>query len=187
MVPPVGRKDRHVRELGRRLGVEVATSLHQKGRVPHRRIFADADGLEAVRPAAVGKSGIMKGESDVERDARIEAEGLAHDMLQVAHVLQVFVRRRLGGADALEDLAAQLGDDFGVVGQLVEEPGEHGGGGVAAGEEDGHDLVADDLAVAREAGQGVQEGVAVVGLGFLFEFFGGEAQGVVDVGVDEGV
>lgn len=48
-------------------------------------------------------------------------------------------------------------------------------------------MVADDFAVAREAGQGVQEGVAVVGLGFLFEFFGREAQGVVDVGVDEGV
>lgn len=187
MVPPVGREDRHVREVGRRLGVEVATPLHQKRGVAHGRVFADADRLEAVGAAAVGKRGVVKGQSDVEGDAGIEAERLAHDVLQVAHVLQVVVRRRLVGADALEDLATQLGYDFRVVGELVEEPGEHGGGGVAAREEDADDLVADDLAVAREARQGVQEGVAVVGFGFLFEFLGGKAQGVVDVGVDEGV
>lgn len=187
MIPPLGRKDRHVRELGRRLGVEIATSLHQKRRVPHRRVFPDADRLQAVGAAAMGKRGIVEGQSHIERHARVEAEGLAHDVLQVADILQVIVGWGFGGPDALEDVAAQLGDYLRVGGELVEEPGEHGGGGVAAGEEDADDLVADDGAVAREACEGVQEGVAGGGFGFLFKFGGREAQRVLDVGVNEGV
>ena len=58
------------------------------------------------------------------------------------------------------DFGAEARHDGWVAGELVEEPGEGGGGGVAAGEQDGDELVANDLAIAREAGQGVQEGVA---------------------------
>ena len=129
----------------------------------------------------------MKGQSHIEGDAGVEAQSLAHDMLQVSHILQIVISRRSVGADTLEDFATEFRHDGRVVGEFVEEPGEHGGGGVAAGEEDGDDLVADDFAVVGEAREGVQEGVARVGFRFLFQFRGREAQGVVDVGVYEGV
>lgn len=108
--------------------------------------------------------------------------------MKISHGFEIGVGR--GAA-----VRAEVGVDFGpearhdgrVAGELVEEPGEGGGGGVAAGEQDGDELVANDLAIAREAGEGVQEGVARVRLCFLFEFFWGEAQGLLDVRVHEGV
>ena len=57
---------------------------------------------------------------------------------------------------------AEGGDDFGVLGERVEEPGEGDGGCVAACEEDSDELVAKDGAVAGVGGEGVQEGVALV-------------------------
>lgn len=69
--------------------------------------------------------------------------------------------------------------------QLVERPRQGRGRGVAAGEQDGDELVAQHLSVAREAREGVQERVAFFGLGLGGEFFGGETERVVDEWVDE--
>ena len=187
VLPPLRREHRHVRERGRRLRIQVAPALHQQGRVPDGGILADADGLQAVGPAAVRQRGVVQGQADVEGHARVQAQRLAEDVLQVAHVFQVVVGGGRAGAEAGEDLGAEGADDGRVGGELVEEPGEHGGGGVAAGEEDGYDLVADGGAVAGEAREGVQEGVAGGGFGFGFEVGGRQAQGVVDVGGYEGV
>lgn len=71
-------------------------------------------------------------------------------MSEVSQGLEVFVGRGAMRPDRLEDVDAELGPDGRVVGELVEGPREGRGGRVAAGEQDGHDLVADDLGVARE-------------------------------------
>lgn len=65
------------------------------------------------------------------------------------------------GADGAEDLLAEFVDDLWVLGKFMEEEGEGAGGGVAAGEEDGDDLVADDFAVASGVGEGVKEGLVL--------------------------
>lgn len=58
------------------------------------------------------------------------------------------------GADAEPgaDFVAQFGHDVWVAGELEEAEGEGSGCGVAAGEEDGDELVAEDSGVAGEAG-----------------------------------
>ena len=86
-------------------------------------------------------------------------------MLQVLHGLERLVRRHPRAADMVHDLGAQLGHDLGLLGEFVEEPGQRAGGGVAAGEQDGNELVAQDFAVTGVFGQGVEEGVAFVGFG----------------------
>ena len=96
-------------------------------------------------------------------------------MLEIAHGFEVGVGRGSGGAQTVEDFGAESGDDARVPREFVEDPGQCGGGGVAAGEEDGDELVPDNGPVAREGGEGVQEGVAAVGFCFLFEFLRGEA------------
>lgn len=71
--------------------------------------------------------------------------------------------------------------------ELVQREAEGRGRRVAAREEDREDLVAQDGPVAREARDGVQEGVVTVGLGLGGELLRGEAEGALDVVVDEGV
>ena len=111
-----------------------------------------------------------------ERDGRIQAERLVEDVLEIGHGFEVGVGRgATGWAEVGEDFGAQATHNVRVAGELEEGPGQGGGGGVAAGEQDGDELVADHGAVAREAGQGVQEGVAGVGLCFLFQLVGREA------------
>lgn len=69
-------------------------------------------------------------------------------MAQVGHVLEVVVCGCARRADFVKDFGAEFCIDLGVVGEFVEGPRERCGGGVAAGEEDGDDLVADGLGVA---------------------------------------
>ena len=71
--------------------------------------------------------------------------------------------------------------------ELVECPAERAGCRVAAGQQHGDELVAEDGAVTGEGGEGVQEGVTFFGFGFGLKLGGGETEGVFDVGRYEGV
>lgn len=97
----------------------------------------------------------MEGVADVEGDDGVEAHSLVEDGVEVFHFLEVCV----GGFPALgadaepgADFVAQFGHDVWVAGELEEAEGEGSGCGVAAGEEDGDELVAEDSGVAGEAG-----------------------------------
>ena len=162
--------------------------MHDERRVADGRMGEDADGIAPVRPAAAREGGVAQGHAHVEGDGGVEAEGLGEAVLEVAHGLEVRVGRGATiGAEVGGDFGPEAGDDGWVAGELVEEPREGGGGGVAPREQDGDELVADDGAIAREAGQGVQEGVAGIGAVFLVQLGGGEVEGAVDVRVYEGV
>ena len=78
-------------------------------------------------------------------------------MLQISHALQIIVGWGAVGAHCPEDFLTELVDDLRVLAQLVEEEGESASGGVTARKEDGNDLVADDLAVARGVRKSVEE------------------------------
>ena len=129
----------------------------------------------------------MQRHAHVERHRGIQAHGLVDGVLEVGHILQILVRRRAVRAQALQDLTAQLRDGVGVTAELENGEGQGAGGGVAAGEQDGDELVADDFAIAGVGGQGVAEGVALCGFGLLVEFGLVKAEDALDVGVDKGV
>ena len=75
---------------------------------------------------------------------RVQAEGLVEDHLQIG---QALAHQLVGGGQGAGELGVllgdQAGDDVRVAGELVEHEGDGRGGGVVAGEQEGHDLVAD--------------------------------------------
>ena len=75
---------------------------------------------------------------------RVQAQGLVEDRLQVG---QAVAHQLVGRGQSAGELGVLLGeqarDDVGVAGELVEHEGDGRGGGVVAGEQQGHDLVAD--------------------------------------------
>lgn len=91
-------------------------------------------------------------------------------MCEVAHGFEMVVGRFFIRADDGENLLSELVDDFRMCAEFVEEPGEGASGGIAAGEEYGDELVAEDRAVACVASESVQKGEAFVRLGLLLEF-----------------
>jgi hypothetical protein len=106
-------------------------------------------------------------------------------MSEIAHTFEIIIARLTGRTDTIEDFIAEFTEYSRVRGEFVEEPGESDGGGVAAGEEDGDELVAKDGAVASVGGDCMEEGVALVGFGEFFEFIRGEGEGLVDDAVGE--
>lgn len=79
-------------------------------------------------------------------------------------------------------------EDVGVLGEAHEDVGEEGGGGVAAGEEDGNEMGAEFDGVAGGFYEGVEEDVFLFlvrrgGLGPRFVFGEGELHVVVDEAV----
>ncbi len=81
-------------------------------------------------------------------------------------------------------LGEQTGDDVGVAGELVEHEGDGRGGGVVAGEQEGHDLVA-DLQVGEGGFAVLVGGVDQQREDVLAALAGGAAAG--DLGVDQAV
>ena len=162
VLPSVRAEEEGIREGGRGWRVEIEAALHYYWRVADWGVLADTDGFEAGGTAAVGEGGVVEGEADVEGDTWVEAENFVQAMLQVAHVFEIGVGWRFGGPKVVEDLMAEFGDDVRVGRELVEEPGKGAGGGVAACEEAGDELVPKLFAIAREGGDGVQKGVTCV-------------------------
>ena len=162
--------------------VEVGTTLHGHCRVEDAGMRGHADGLGAVGAAAAGQGGVDEGVADVEGDDGVEAHGLVEDGSEELHFLEVGVGW-VAVADVGRDFVAEARDGVRVARELEEAEGEGGGGGVTAGEEDGDELVADDLWVAGEAGEGVQEGVLFGQHGV--ELLGGHAEDGVDEGLHE--
>lgn len=176
---------RGIRKPSLRARIQVASPLHNQRTIPDRRTGQNPNRLVSIRPSTSRQRSVLERHAHVVRNHRVQSERLVHDVLKVLHVLEVLVCGLFGGADGGEDFLAQFGGDAGGEGEVVDGPGESAGGGVAACEEDRDELVAEHLAVACVACDGVEEGVArVVGV-FLGEFLGGEGKGAVDVVVDE--
>lgn len=91
------------------------------------------------------------------------------------------------GAEVGDDGGAEFLEDLRVTQELVEEPGEQRGGGVAAGEEDVEELGAEFDGVAGARGELFEEDVALLVVAFFGELLatGGFAQGQVYVVVNE--
>ena len=87
------------------------------------------------------------------------------------------------GAEVGEDEGAEFVEDGGVVRELVEGPAEQAGGGVAACDEDVHEIGAEVEWGGRFLDEGVEEAVfGGRGLGG-----GGPEEALLDEGVNEGV
>lgn len=185
--PALRAEDARIGERLRDGRVQVRAALHDERRVSDGRVLEHRQRLGAVRAAAPGQGRVLEGDADVERHGRVETQRLVEDGPEVRHVLEVVVRGEAVLADGLEDLGAQAGHGVRMPAELVDGPREGRGGGVAAGEQDGDDLVAQDFGVAGEAGELVQKGVVLVGFGVGGEFLGAHAQGALDEVVDKAV
>lgn len=163
--PAFGAEDTWIGEGLRDGRVQVRAALHDERRVSDGRVLEHRERLGTVWAAAPGQGRVLEGDADVERHGRVEAERLVEDGPEVRHVLEVVVGREAVLTNGLEDLAAQAGHGVRMPAELVGGPREGRGGGVAAGEQDGDDLVAQDLRITGEAGELVQEGVVLVGFG----------------------
>ena len=71
--------------------VQVVAVLEDEGRVADGGVFEDCKGLGAIGPASTGEGGVFEGYADVVGDDGVEAQGLVHGVLQVAHGFQVLV------------------------------------------------------------------------------------------------
>ncbi len=116
---------------------------------------------------------------------RVEAQGLVEDLLEVGKAV---AHQLGGGGQGARELGVllgeQAGDDVGVAGELVEHEGDGRGGGVVAGEEQGHDLVA-DLQVGERGLAVLVGGVDQQREDVLAALAGGAPAG--DLGVDQAV
>lgn len=183
--PALGAEDARIGKSLRDGRVQIRAALHDERRVTDGRVLEHRERLGAVGAAASGQSRVLEGDADVEGHGRVEAERLVEDGLEIRHVLEVVVRGQAVLANGLEYLGAQAAYCLRMPAELVDGPREDRGGGVAAGEQDGDDLVTQDFWVAREAGELVQEGVVLVGFGVGGELLGTHAQGALDEVVDE--
>lgn len=184
-LPALGDKGRRVREARLDGRVQVGAALHDERRVADGRALGNRNGLRAVGPAADRQRRVRQRDADVVRHHGVQAQRLVHDVLQVLHVLEVLVRRGAVAADVLHDLGAQRREHGGLLREVVQDPGQGAGGGVAAREERRDELVAQRLSVPGVGRDGVEEGVAFVVVGFFFEFLRREGEGLVDVHVHE--
>ena len=118
-----------------------------------------------------GNRGVDEGGARGHRDRGPQAQGLVAESLQEGNAVDV---RGHGGpcgiADAgqmREDVAAQAGLQVRVPAQEIDGPGEGGGDGLVAGEEEGHEVVDEvvvgDMAGAERDGEDVDAG-RLVGL-----------------------
>nr|POE98310.1 hypothetical protein CFP56_64903 [Quercus suber] len=148
---------------------EVEAAVHEVDAVADVRAGGDVDRRGAVGSAAEGQRGVALRSSRVEGHNGVQAQDLVDGVLQVLAAFQCRKRdvgRVLVRAEGLEDGRAELGEDFGVAGEQVEEPGEQAGGGVSAGEEDVEELGAQLDRVARLLSQCLEENVAFFFTGF---------------------
>ncbi|KAI9171981.1 Aromatic amino acid aminotransferase [Paramyrothecium foliicola] len=183
--PALGAEDFRIWEGLGHGGVQVGTALHDEGGVADRSVLEDGKGLRTVLAAASGQRGILQGEANVEGDDRVESQDLVQEGLEVGHVLDVFVGWGAVEADRVQDFLAQLSDRLGVAAQLVYGPRKGGCSGITAGEQDGNQLVTEDLGVSGEAGELVKERVSLIGLGLVGKLFRGEEKSALDVLVNE--
>lgn len=162
--------------------VDVVPALHGERAVDDDVVLEDRDVGLARLP---GQRRVLERRAQVVRHRGVQPERLVERVRQVGHALEVGVRRRAALPDGGEDLAAQLGVDGGVVGELVDGPRERRGGGVPPRQEDRHDLVPQHLGVAGVPRDLVEERGVLVGLGELLEFVLREDRGLLDVRLHE--
>lgn len=85
----------------------------------------------------------------------------------------------------LNYVLTKLGSNFRVSCELVEGPREGGSSGISAGQENSNKLIAEDLPVASERCKSMQESVAFFGLGLRRQLLWGQAEGLLDIWIDE--
>ncbi len=93
----------------------------------------DENRFLAILPAAARESCVFKTDTLHDREDGCQTEGLVDAVVEVCAVLKLRERYIVGiRAEGGENCGAQVGEGGGVAGEEVEEPGEKGGGGVAA-------------------------------------------------------
>lgn len=97
----------------------------------------------------------------------------------------MLIRRSLVRAHGRQDLSPQLGDSMRITTKLIKSPRQCRSGSITTSKQHSNDLIAENLAVSREAGQGVQKRVPVVVLGLGGELLWAQAKSPVNVLVDE--
>lgn len=87
----------------------------------------------SIRAAAARESCVFKTDTLHDGEDGCHTEGLVDAVMEVCAILKLRKRYILGvRAEGGEDCGAQVREGGGVAGEEVEEPGEKGGGGVAA-------------------------------------------------------
>lgn len=165
--------------------VQIAPTLHVKRAVSEDSAVVHADDVFAVRTAADGKGGVLQSTANVEWYSGVEAESFVNDGGEILHVFDVGIGReciwvvtQMG-----ENLGTKFRDDFGVSTKFIKCPRENCSRRVAAGKEDGVELIAQHLWVSGELGQ---RGDECVRLGELvIELFRSHGQDLVNVFLNE--
>lgn len=152
-------------ELVRVRAPDILAALCEVDTVVDGRVLGDKDRIGAVGPAPRGQHGVVVGPAAVDGHDGVQAEDLVVAVLQVLAALEAGKGDLLGageGPELLNNSVAQLLVAGRVLGEQVEQPAEHGGGGVAAGEQDVHELGAQLDGVLALLGQGVEEDVLLL-------------------------
>lgn len=158
VLPPLRLK------LIRILAIQVLATMQRIRMIHHNCAFGDKQRRILVRPATKRQNGVPDAEARIARHDGVHAQALVEAVLEVLHVAQLLV----GGEVAVErvlDLAAQLVEDVGPLGDDEPHVAEQRGGGVAAGEQHVEQLVAQPPLVLGRLGQLLQEHVLLVHLG----------------------
>ena len=102
----------------------------------------------------------------IHRHDRVQAQSLIEDVLHIGAILELgkgyvglWVTSRIS-AEVSDDGGAELLEDIGSTGEVVEDPAKEGGGGIAASEEDVQELGAKLNGIAGLGCERVEEDIA---------------------------
>lgn len=99
----------------------------------HALALRDENRFLPILPAAARESCVFKTDTLHDWENGCQTEGLVDAVVQVCAILELRERYILGiRAEGGEDCGTQVGEGGRVASEEVEEPGEKGGGGVAA-------------------------------------------------------
>lgn len=184
-LPALWREDVRMGEIFGGGRVEVFAALHGEGGVDDAVPLDDGEWEIAIGPATGREGGVCECEAEVEWDCWVKPETFVDGVLQVLHVLQIFVSRGSCRAHGVEDFFSQFGPNLRVVRHLIEDPGERGCCGVSSCQQDRYNLVPDHHGILCEARKGMQEGKSLFGFIQLLELTDRETECLMHEGVYE--
>mmetsp|Transcript_21258 Transcript_21258/g.48865 ORF Transcript_21258/g.48865 Transcript_21258/m.48865 type:complete len:247 (+) Transcript_21258:469-1209(+) len=136
-------------------GVRLVPQLRRTAHVVRR----DEEVVGARELAAAADAGaslwprvLLQRAADEERRRRPHPQRLGEDLLQLGHPLDI-LERRVPVAEHVVDLVLHHLERLGVLRERIRHPGEHGGGGLVAGDQQRDQVVAHLLVVHLLAAQ----------------------------------